>query len=86
MKDILLEVPAEVVAATRLPYEEIEKEYRKELALALYRRGLLPSSKASLFAQMTRWEFEALLGERQVTRHYTESDLEEDLDYGLGHQ
>jgi predicted HTH domain antitoxin len=86
MKNILLEVPAEVVAATRLPYEEIEKEYRKELAMALYRRGLLPSSKASLFAQMTRWEFEALLGERQVTRHYTESDFEEDLDYGFGHQ
>lgn len=86
MKDMLLEVPAEVVAATRLPREEIEKEYRKELALALYQRGLLPSSKASLFAQMTRSEFEALLGERQITRHYTEADLEEDLEYALGHQ
>jgi predicted HTH domain antitoxin len=50
------------------------------VALALYQRGLLPSSKANLFAQMTRWEFEALLGERQITRHYTESDLEEDLE------
>ena len=71
MKDILLEVPAEVVAATRLPHEEIEKEYRKELALALYQRGLLAASRARLFAQMTRWEFKALLGQRQVARYYT---------------
>jgi len=86
MKDIVLEVPAEVVAATRLPYEEIEKEYRKELALALYQRGLLPASKAGLVAQMTRWEFETLLGERQIPRHYTDTDLEEDLEYALGNQ
>jgi hypothetical protein len=41
MKDLLLEIPAEIVAATRLPQAEIEDEFRKELALALYQRGLL---------------------------------------------
>lgn len=86
MKDIQLEVSAEIVAATRLPYEEIEREYRKELALALYERGILPSGKASLLAQISRWEFEALLGQRHITRHYTESDLEEDIEYAFGHQ
>ena len=86
MKDMLLEVPAEIVAATRLPFAEIETEYRKELALALYQRGVLPSGKASLLAQMSRWEFEALLGQRQITRHYTEADLEEDIKYAVDHQ
>jgi len=35
---------------------------------------------------MTRWEFEELLGERKIPRHYTEADLEEDIRYALGHQ
>jgi predicted HTH domain antitoxin len=35
---------------------------------------------------MTRWEFVELLGERRINRHYTEADLEEDIEYGLGHQ
>ena len=79
MKDMLLEVPAEIVAATRLPYKEIETEYRKELALALYQRGALPSGKASFLAQMSRWEFETLLGQRQITRHYTEADIDSQM-------
>ncbi|MCA9970247.1 MAG: UPF0175 family protein [Anaerolineales bacterium] len=86
MKDLLLEVPAEVVAATRLPHDEIEREYRKELALALYQRGVLPSGKACLLAQMTRLEFDALLGQRRVTRHYRDTDLDDDIDYAIGHQ
>jgi predicted HTH domain antitoxin len=86
MKDLLLEIPAEIVAATRLPQAEIEDEFRKELALALYQRGLLSSGKASSFAKMTRWEFETLLGQRQITRHYSESDLEDDIAYASGDQ
>jgi predicted HTH domain antitoxin len=86
MKELLLEVPAEVIEATRLPYDEIEQEYRKELALALYQRGILPLGKARLLARMRRWEFEQLLGQRKIARHYTETDLEEDIQYALGHQ
>ncbi|NOX61596.1 MAG: UPF0175 family protein [Chloroflexi bacterium] len=81
-----LEVPDEVIQATRLPADEIEREFRKELALALYQRGVLSLGKARLLAQMTLWEFEELLGKRKITRHYSEADLEEDLKYALGHQ
>jgi len=35
----MLEVPGEVVEAMKLPSGEVEKELRKELALALYQRG-----------------------------------------------
>jgi predicted HTH domain antitoxin len=28
---------------------------------------------------MSRWQFEQLLGERRIPRHYTASDLAEDL-------
>lgn len=86
MRRIMLEVPGEVVEAARLPPDEMEGEFRKELALSLYQRGVLSLGKATLLAQMTRWGFETLLGERGVTRHYTRADLEEDIAYGLGDQ
>lgn len=80
-----LEIPAEVLDAVRLPPKEVEPEFRKELALALYQRGVLSLGKARLLAQMTRWEFEELLGQRKILRHYTDVDLKEDIQYGLGH-
>jgi len=86
MKKLTLEIPGEVLEAMKLPTGEVEKELRKELALALYRRGVLSLGKARALAQMTRWEFEELLGQRGIPRHYTEADLEEDIRYAFGHQ
>lgn len=81
-----LDIQADVLNAVKLPPQEMEREFRKELALALYQRGALPLGKARLLAQMTRWEFEALMGERKIIRQYTEVDLEEDIQYGLSGQ
>lgn len=86
MERLVLEVPREVVEAVKLPPAEVEKEFRKELALALYQRGVLSLGKARALAQMTRWEFEELLGQRGIVRHYTRADLEEDIRYAFGHQ
>jgi predicted HTH domain antitoxin len=81
-----LDIPSVVLEGAKLPPQEIEEEFRKELALALYQRGVLSLGKARLLARMTRWEFEELLGRRRITRHYTEEDLQEDILYGLGRQ
>lgn len=81
---ITLNIPATVLEGTRLPRNEVEEEFRKELALALYQRGVLSLGKARILAQMTRREFEELLGKRKIARHYTEENLKEDLRYGLG--
>ena len=86
MTKLTLEVPSEVLEAAKLPPGEVEREFRNELALALYQRGVLSLGKARILAQMTRWEFEQLLGQRRIPRHYTDSDLEEDIQYGLGPQ
>jgi len=86
MSKLVLEVPEEVRRALRLPPDEVEGELRKELALALYQRGVLSLGKARVLARMTRWEFEDLLGRRKIPRHYTEQDLEEDLAYAHGRQ
>ena len=82
---VSLEIPNAVLRATKLPAQEIQHEFSKELALALYQRKVLSLGKARLLARMTRWEFEDLLGKRRILRHYTTTDLEEDIQYGLGH-
>jgi len=86
MRTMTIDIPSEVVEAARLPRDEQEKEFRKELAVALYQRGILSLGKARILAQMARWEFEELLGERQIPRHYTEFDLEDDIRYATGNQ
>jgi predicted HTH domain antitoxin len=78
---LTLEVSADVLAAVKLPQAETEKEFRRELAVALYQRGVLSTGKARLLAKMTRWEFEELLGQRDVVRHYAKDDLEDDIRY-----
>lgn len=79
-----LEIPDHVLSSLNLPPGEVERELRKELAIALYARGSLSVGKAAEFAEMPRWEFEEQLGDRQVPRHYGEEELKEDLEYGLG--
>ncbi|MCL4489260.1 MAG: UPF0175 family protein [Chloroflexi bacterium] len=54
----ILEVPREVLDAVKLPPAEMERELRRELAVALYERVALPIGKAHVLAEMTRWEFE----------------------------
>ena len=54
-----------------MPLNEVGKEFLKELALALCSRGVLSLGKARILARMTRWEFEELLGQRKIIRHYT---------------
>ena len=81
MPKLHVEVPEDVAEALRLPPAEQESELRKELALALYQRGVLSLGKSRRLAAMSRWDFDQLLGQRKLTRHYTEDDLRDDIDY-----
>ena len=83
---LILKIPESIVDALRLPREEVGGELQKELALALYQRSVLSSGEASVLAGMTRWEFEELLGQRRIQRHYSEKNLEEDIEYARSHQ
>ena len=81
MSHMTLAIPDDVVAALRLPPDEIESTLRKELALALYQRQILPIAKAAGLAQMARWDFEELLCQRHIERPYSEEALAEDLKF-----
>ncbi len=76
-----LKIPEEVINALRVPPDDVEAELYKELALALYQRGMLSSGKASSLSGLTRQQFEDLLGQRKIKRHYGVQELEEDLKY-----
>ncbi|WP_457555482.1 UPF0175 family protein [Candidatus Pyrohabitans sp.] len=82
--EVVLRIPGDVVENLRLPPENIEEELKRELAIILYQRGILSSAKACKLAGLTRWEFEELIGKRKIRRHYTEKDLEEDIEYATG--
>lgn len=79
MSKMILEIPAELVEALRVPPEEHEARLRQELAVRLYQKGLLSFGKARELAGMNKWEFHLLLGEEGIVRRYDVEELEEDL-------
>jgi predicted HTH domain antitoxin len=79
-----LDIPESIANSIRLPMTEIEPRLRVELALALYTQGILSFGKAAELAELTRFAFADLIGERNIPRHYTQQDLAQDLDYARG--
>lgn len=78
MKGIVLELPADLAEALRVPPEEQIARLRRELAVRLYQKGLLSFGKARELAGMTKWEFHLLLGEEGILRRYDPEELEAD--------
>jgi predicted HTH domain antitoxin len=81
---VRIEIPDSVVQAIRLPEERLTQEFRVELAMALYAQGLLSFGKARELAEMGKYEFGKLLGERQISWHYGREELEDDIAYTRG--
>lgn len=79
MNAVRIEIPAEVALSLKLPSEGLEARLTGELALCLYREGLLSFGKARTLAQLSKWEFAERLGKRRILRHYTPDCLEEDI-------
>lgn len=78
-----LEIPDSALNALNLPPEELRKELRIDLAVALYARGALPIGKAMEFAGLVRRDFERMLKERQVRRPFDKAELQRELAWQL---
>jgi len=76
-----IEIDDDVYEALQLPEGERSPAMKRELAVSLYARDVLSFGKARALADLSKREFQELLGEREITRHYGEQELEEDLDY-----
>ncbi|CAD5243554.1 conserved protein of unknown function [Thermococcus camini] len=77
-------IPDDVLVSMKLPKSEVERELKLELAVILYSRGVLSLGKAAKLAGITKREFLEELARRKIPRHYTERELEEDLDFARG--
>ncbi len=72
---IAIEIPREVIHATRMKPVEL----KQELAIHLFQEGRLSFGKAREMAGMTVWAFQQLLGSRGIPIHYGVDDYEEDM-------
>jgi predicted HTH domain antitoxin len=75
---LVIEIPDQVLLALRCPVGKQAEELKKELALHLYKEGLLPFGPARRLAGMSKLDFHVLLGQRRIPRHYSEEDLKAD--------
>lgn len=74
-------IDEDILDAIKLPKKDREKMLKLELALALYQRGVISLGKARKLAEMGKWEFIDELKKRDIERHYTERELEEDIEF-----
>ncbi|OQY54223.1 MAG: UPF0175 family protein [Candidatus Parabeggiatoa sp. nov. 2] len=74
-------IPDEVVWAIKLPKKQMESELIKEIAFSLYDRGLTSMGIARRFGNLSKWAFIEGLAQRGISRHYYESEVEEDINY-----
>lgn len=75
MAMVSIEIPKEVIHATRMTPDEL----RRELAVHLFQEGKLSFGKARQMTGLTVWEFQNLLGSRKIPVHYDVEEYEEDL-------
>jgi predicted HTH domain antitoxin len=69
-----IEIPPEVIHATRMSPQEM----KLELALTLFQQGKISFGKAREMTGMTVWAFQQLLGSRNIPVHYDVQDYLED--------
>lgn len=81
---ITLQIPDEIVEAMQLPGPEKQRRVQIELGCALYAQQILSSASAARLAGLSRLEFLEEAGKRQIPRHYTASDLQQDLQFANG--
>lgn len=57
-----------------------EQAIVKEIALKLYARNIFTFGQARRLANLSVWEFQQLLGQHNIQRHYSETELAEDIE------
>ncbi|MEZ0344644.1 MAG: UPF0175 family protein [Caldimicrobium sp.] len=78
---IIIIIPEEIVEALKIPSGKVEQEIKKELALALYENGIATLGISRKLSGLSKWEFLEEIAKRGILRHYSETDLEEDITY-----
>lgn len=61
-KPYILEIPEDVLDEARIPRDQRESTLKRELALHLYARSILPKAAARRLSGLSRLAFDDLLG------------------------
>jgi predicted HTH domain antitoxin len=56
-----------------------EQAIRQAIALQLYAQKIFTLGQARRLADLPLWEFQQILGQHKIQRHYDEIDLAEDI-------
>lgn len=83
---ISITIPENVLESTKIPRSQLKQELLKEMAFALYSRGITSMGTARKLAQIDKWEFLKGIAERSIERHYNEAELKEDIAYAKRHK
>lgn len=57
-----------------------EQAIRQELALQLYAQNIFTFAQARQLANLSVWEFQQILAQNKIERHYNEADLNQDIE------
>ena len=79
---LTLEIPDPVFASSAMSATDLTLEVKRELALSLYRRGVLSVGKAAELAGTSRMIFEGLLAGRRIERPFSAADFEHETQAG----
>ncbi len=74
-----LEIAEDILDEARIPPDERAAVLKRELAVQLYAREILPKAAARRLSGMERVAFDELLGQRGIPSRLTVQDLDEDL-------
>ena len=83
---ISITIPDDVLESAKIPRSELKQELLKEMAFALYSRGITSMGTARKLAKIDKWKFLEGLAERRIVRHYNEAELKEDIAYANSHK
>ena len=79
MAALMLEIPEDVPAPARIDPADMEETLRRELAVQLCSRGLLPEAAARRLSGMERVKFDDLLGKLRETEEWSYVDREVEI-------
>ena len=83
---ISITIPDDVLESAKIPRSELKQELLKEMAFALYSRGITSMGTARKLAKIDKWMFLEGLAKRGIERHYNEAELKEDIAYANSHK
>ena len=78
---LTIDLPEDIAAALKGEWKDVSRRSLEAIAVEAYRTGVLHESQVRrLLGFETRFEVHALLKEHRVPLHYTQADLEADLE------